>query len=481
VSGRVLVVDVGTSSVRAAIVDGDARVVAERRAALLPTSPAPGLVEFDAAEMARVAIELATLALEEHGAVGAVGIANQRASTIVWDRTTGQPSAPGLGWQDLRTVGRCLELSGTGVRVAPNHSATKAEHLLDLVDPDRSRDLCIGTVDSWLAWSLSGGALHVSDATNAQMTALRTPANDAWSASMLEVLRIPDAALPRIVDSTGAIGLASVLPGAPPIAGLIGDQQGSLLGQGCVHHGDTKATFGTGGMLDVVIDGPRPDFDAGRAGTFPIVTRRTAGTDTWGLEAVMLAAGTNVEWLRDDLGIITTAEESDAVAASCAGTDDVWFVPAPLGLGTPHWDYGARSTLVGLTRGTERAQIVRAVLEGVAHRGADLVDAAERDAALHVARLKVDGGMAANNTFLQALADAVQRPVEVAPVREATTLGAAFCAGRAIGLWSSDDDLAATWRPARVVEPGALTDRDRWREAVACAEGWIPALSALEF
>jgi glycerol kinase len=481
VRGRVLVVDVGTSSVRAAIVDGDARVVAEHRAPLLPDSPAPGLVEFDAVEMARVAVGLASRALEADGPVDAVGIANQRASTVVWDRATGVPVAPGLGWQDLRTVGRCLELSGAGISVAPNHSATKVEHLLDLVDPDRTRDLCVGTVDSWLAWNLSDGALHVTDATNAQVTALRTKSNDGWNTERLAVLRIPEPALPRVVDSTGLLGPASALPGAPPLGGIIGDQQGSLLGQGCVRHCDAKATFGTGGMLDVVIDGARPDFEQGDGGTFPIVTRRTAGVDAWGLEAVMLAAGTNVEWLRDDLGLIASAEESDAIAAGCDDTGDVWYVPAPLGLGTPHWDYGARGALVGLTRGTDRAQIVRAVLEGIAHRGADLLEAAMADAGASVERLKVDGGMAGNGVFLQALADACQRTVEVAPVREATTLGAAFCAGLAVGIWGGDDDLAATWRPARVVEPGAPTDRARWREAVTRAEGWIPALSALKF
>lgn len=488
-TGRVLVIDIGTSSVRAAIVDGDARVVAEHRAPLLPDSPAPGLVEFDAPAMARVAVELGTHALDADGPVDAVGIANQRASTVVWDRATGEPVGPGLGWQDLRTVGRCLELAGTGTRLAPNHSATKAEHLLDLVDPDRVRDLCVGTVDTWVAWALSEGTLHVTDGTNAQMTGLRTAANDAWWPRLLETLRIPPGALPRVVDSTGTVGEASALPGGPPIAGIIGDQQASLLGQGCVRHADAKVTFGTGGMLDVVLESrPSPDDDGGgddagdgRAGTFPIVTRRSAGTDSWGLEAIMLAAGTNVEWLRDDLGLLATAEESDAVAASCTDTGDVWYVPAPLGLGTPYWDYGARGALVGLTRGTDRAQVVRAVLEGVAHRGADLVEAAEHDAGTRIDRLKVDGGMAANATFLQALADATQRVVEVAPLREATALGAAFCAGLAVGMWSGDDDLAATWRPARVVEPGHPTDRDRWRAAVARAEEWIPALSALEF
>ena len=478
---RVLVVDVGTSSVRAVVVDGAAQVVTERQQPLLPDSPAPGLVQFDAAEMARVALELARGALEEVGSVDAVGVANQRGSVVVWDRATGTPVAPGIGWQDLRTVVRCLELRGVGVRVGPNHSATKVEHLLDAVDPDRARDLCVGTVDSWIAWTLSDGALHVTDATNATLTGLRTPANDDWLDVALDALRIPRHALPGVVDSCGVLGAASALPGAPPIAGLLGDQQASLLGQGCVRPGNAKITFGTGGMLDLVT-GEHPAVDErGSAGTVPIVTRRIGGVDTWGLEAIMLSAGTCVEWLRDDLGVITTAEESDAVAASCVDTGDVWFVPALLGLGAPQWDFGARGALLGLTRGTDRAQIVRAVLEGVAHRGTDLIEATEADSGRRIEIVRVDGGMTANATFVQALADAAQRPVEISPVREATALGAAFAAGLALGVWANDDDLAATWQPSHGVQPGPPLDRDRWRDAVARSGDWYPDLSAIDF
>jgi len=480
--GRVLVVDVGTSSVRASVIDADARVVTEHRSPLLPSSPAPGLVEFDAAEMARVAIELASNALDQVGPVDAVGIANQRASTVVWDRATSEPVAPGLGWQDLRTIGRCLELANDDLRLAPNQTATKAEHLLDLADPDRTGDLCVGTVDSWIAWTLSGGRAHVTDASNAQVTGLRTADSTDWASDRLDRLRIPRAALPSVIDTAGVFGDAVALPGAPPLAGLIGDQQASLLGQGCVRPGDAKITFGTGGMLDVVLGAPpgRLDGRGEAGGTIPIVTRRFDGTDHWGTEGVMLSAGTCIEWLRDDLGLIGTVEESDAVAGECDDTGDVWFVPALLGLGTPHWDYGARGTLLGITRGTERAHVVRAVLEGIAHRGADLVEAAERDTDLTLARLRVDGGMAANQVFLSALASAAQRPVEVAPIREATALGAAFCAGHAVGLWADDQHIAETWRPAQVVAPGEPSDRDRWQDAVARAGGWIPALSALD-
>jgi glycerol kinase len=478
----ILVVDVGTSSARAAVVDADAQLVTEQRAPLLPDSPAPGLVEFDAAAMADAALDLARRALADAGPVQGVGIANQRASTVVWDRATGVPVAPAIGWQDLRTVGRCLELRAGGLKVAPSFSATKLEAILDAVDPDRERDLAFGTVDSWLAWTLSEGALHVIDATNAQVTALRSAANDTWDATRIGTLRIPEHVLPAVVDSSGVVGAATALPGAPPIAGILGDQQASLLGQGCVRAGDAKITFGTGGMLDLVLGPERPAFadHHSSAGCFPIVTRRTGGHDTWGAEALMLAAGTNVEWLRDDLHLITTADESDSVAAACAATGDVWYVPALLGLGTPHFDYGARGTLLGLTRGTGRAEVVRAVLEGIAHRGADLVDAAVADTGIVIDALHVDGGMAGNTTFVQALADATQRVVEVAPVREATMLGAAFAAGAALGVWSSDDDIAATWRPARRVEPGRPLDRDRWQEAVARSTAWIPELSTID-
>jgi len=480
-AGRVLVVDIGTSSVRAAVVDGDARPIAERQQPLLPDSPAPGLVEFDPTRMAAVALELADGVLTSVGAVDAVAIANQRGSAIVWDRASGAPVGPGIGWQDLRGVGRCLELRANGVLVSPNLAATKWETLLDAADADRTRDLCVGTVDSWLAWTLTRGNLHVTDGTNATVTGLRTRENDDWDRSLLETLRIPDRALPAVVDSSAVLGEATALRGAPPLAGVIGDQQASLLGQGGVRPGDAKITFGTGAMLDLVLGDLPPSFtERGGAGTYPIVTRRIAGADLWGLEAVMLAAGTNVEWLRDDLGVIHSAEASDALAASCTDTGDVWYVPALLGLGTPHWDYGARGALVGLTRGTERSQLVRAVLEGVAHRGADLVEAAEADAGRPIETIRIDGGMSANHTFVQALADATQAFVEVSPVLEATTLGAAFAAGLAVGIWRSDDEVGATWQPARRVEPSRSPDRDRWREAVARAERWYPELSAID-
>ena len=477
-----LVIDVGTSSVRGSIVAPDATVTHVHRRAVLPSTPSPGFVELDPAALAVAVLEVAGAALADGGPVEAVGITNQRSTTIVWDRRTGMPVGPGIGWQDQRTVMMCLALQAQGLRLSPSSSATKLAFLLDTADPDRTRDLCFGTVDTWVAWTLSAGATHVTDLSNAGVTGLMHLDGSGWDLDVLSVLRIPLQVMPRIVDSSGEVGPAKALRGAPPIAGLAGDQQASLIGQGCTRPGLAKMTFGTGGMLDLCLGRDRPECEQrGAHGTFPIVAWRRQGTITWGLEAFMLTAGQSVEWLRDDLGIIDDAAESEAVASACATTGDVWFVPALLGLATPAWDFGARGTLLGLTGGTGRAEVVRAVLEGVAHRGADLLEAAEADSACTIPSLRVDGGMSANRLFVQALADACQRPVELSPVLEATTLGAAFLAGMAVDTWADEDDVAATWSPRATVEPRSRPDRARWREACDRARGWVPELSALDF
>jgi glycerol kinase len=479
----ILVIDVGTTSLRVAGVDESADIHAFEQRQFAPRSPAPGLVEFDPLALAELVLDAARQVVATLGTVTAVGITTQRASTLVWDRSTGDPIGPGLGWQDLRTVGECIVAKAEhGLALAPNQTATKAAWLLDNIEGARSRDLCIGTIDTWVARVLSGGDLHVTDHTNAGMTGLYDIAAGTWSERVAGLLDVPVDALPRLVDSSGIIGEASALPGAPPIASLVGDQQASLVGQGCVTPGSAKITFGTGGMLDVCV-GPDLPAAANRSanGTFPIVAWSHEGRRTWGVEAIMLSAGSNIEWLRDDLGLIATAAESHSVAAACASTDGVVYVPALLGLGTPRWDYGARGTLLGVTRGTTRAHVVRAVLEGVAHRGADMVDAAEADTGLTIPSLRIDGGMSQNPTFAQALADATARPVEVSRVIEATTLGAAYLAGVGTGLWRDFGDIAASWKPAVVYEPQAPSDRERWARAISRAAGWIPELSALDF
>jgi glycerol kinase len=477
-----LVLDIGTSSVRAAVMEADASLHHEELRPFLPDSPEPGTVEFDARRLADTVLAAATATLAAQGTVDAIGITNQRATTVVWDRATSEPIGPAIGWQDLRTIGMCLEQQAHGFRFAPNVSATKIAYLLDTYDPDRSRDLCFGTVDSWITWVLSEGATHVIDATNAAITGVLRGDGSGWSSGPLESLRIPSSMLPTVVDSSGVVATATALPGAPPITALVGDQQASMLGQACVRPGPAKITFGTGGMLDMVLGPDRPAFETrGNGGTFPIIAWRLGGIDTWGLEGIMLAAGTNVEWLRDDLGILETEEESHTVAQQCTDTGGVVFVPALLGLGTPQWDFGARGTVLGLTRGTGRPELVRAVLEGVAQRGADLVEAAETDGTRTIDVLRIDGGMSRNPTFVQALADATQKAVEVSPVKEATTLGAGFLAGLAVGTWPDLDALDGTWKPRSRCEPVGVLDRDRWRDAVERARAWIPELSTVDF
>jgi glycerol kinase len=501
VTGSVLVVDVGSSSVRAAAVRSDGTVAHVRHAPLSTSTPGPGLAELDAAQLAEVALDLARAVLADWGPVDAVGVATQRATSLVWERRTGVPLAPAIGWQDLRTVLTCLTLQADGIRLAPNMSATKIAAILDACDPDRARsqanELCAGTVDSWIAWTLAGGpdgpgaGLHVTDATNAAVTGLLAPGAharwDCWDVRVLEALRIPEAVLPTVVDSCGLLGEAGALEGHPPLCALIGDQQASLVGQGCTRPGLAKATFGTGAMLDLCTGAEAPAH-AGRApaGTFPIVAWRRDGELTWGREAIMLTAGSCVDWLCEDLGIVASPAETEAVAASCEDTGDVWFVPALMGLGTPVWDFGARGALIGLTRGSDRAAIVRAVLEGVAQRGADLLESAEADSGATVATLRVDGGMSANMVFVHALADACGRPVELSRELEATTSGAGLLASVAVGTLAGTDDIAAAYRPKQTLEPRLSTSarqdrRGRWLEARERARRTIPDLSGIEF
>ncbi len=477
----VLVIDVGSSSVRAALVRADGTLGHLHQRHLSDLRPSPGVAEFDASALAGAALDVARATLEAGGAAQAVGITAQRASTIVWERETGRPVAPGISWQDLRTAGQCLALSARGFRLTPNQSATKLAYLLGIHDPDRSHDLCFGTVECYLTWVLSRGSAHVTDASNAGVTGLILDDASDWNDEVLKELRIARAMLPRIVDSTGVVAAASALPGEPPIAGLVGDQQSSLVGQACLQPGEAKATFGTGAMLDCVT-AARPAFSArGDHGTFPIVAWRESGHVNWGIEAIMLSAGSCIEWLRAGLGLIGDAAESDEIAGSVPDSGGVVFVPALGGLGTPVWDFGARGTFVGLDASTSRAELVRAVLEGIAHRSADLLEAAEADGEVEVATLRVDGGMTANATFLQLLADALQRPIAPSAVRDATTLGAAYLAGTATGLWPSLAEAASTARHGAVDEPARRLDRDRWLDARARALRTVPAMSAISF
>lgn len=489
-SSRFLVIDVGTTGLRAAIVDERLRILHFEYRANPPAVPFDGLVEFDATKLAELVLDAARAALDRlDGPVDAVGITNQRASTVVWDRRTGEPVGPGLGWQDLRTITECIVARAEhGWTVAPNQSITKLAWLLQNAPEAAGRDLCFGTLDSWIAWTMTDGAIHVSDGTNMSTTTtgMRIADGTAWSAERLAYFGIEESLLPRVVDSAGVVGYATALPGGPPIAALVGDQQASLIGQACVRPGTAKLTLGTGGMLDLVTEAAAPtEICRNAAGTYAVPTWQLDGRLTWGVEGIMLSAGTNVEWLRDDLRIIESSAESHDVALGCADTGGVVYVPALLGLGTPAWDYGARGTLLGLTRGTERSHIVRAVLEGVAHRCADMVEAARVDTGITIDVIRLDGGMSQNPTLVQAVADATGVAIEVSPTTEATTTGAAFLAGLGVGVWHDVTDVAPLWTPATSTTPDHDVDRAegrrRWRDALARAGEWYPDLSALEF
>ncbi|WP_040492385.1 FGGY family carbohydrate kinase [Ilumatobacter nonamiensis] len=489
-TSRFLVLDIGTTGLRAAIVDDRLRIEHLEYRENPPSTPFEGLVEFDAVHLAELTLEAARAALDRApGPVAAIGITTQRASTVVWDRTTGAPVGPGIGWQDLRTITECIVAKAEhDWTIAPNQSITKLAWLLQNTPDLDGRDLCFGTIDSWIAWTLTAGEIHVSDGTNMSTTTtgMRVADGSTWAPDRLDHFGIDPALLPTVVDSAGVVGHATELPGGPPIAALCGDQQASLIGQACIRPGLAKLTLGTGGMLDLVT-GTTPPTEIRRndAGTYALPTWQLDGDLTWGAEGIMLSAGTNVEWLRDDLSLIATSADSHDVAQRCASSDGVVYVPALLGLGTPRWDYGARGTLLGITRGTERPHIVRAVLEGVAHRCADLVEAATADTGVEIDTIRLDGGMSPNPTLVQALADATGTDIEVSPTTEATTRGAAFLAGLGIGAFSRLGDVAELWDPATSVQPDPSFDRaasrSRWHDALERAGEWYPDLSALDF
>jgi glycerol kinase len=484
----ILVIDVGTTTVRAAVVTPEGKVKNLRQRKLHSVSPAPGMLEFDAAALARDAIELGSAVAEEVSSVAAIGITNQRSTTVVWDRETGEPVAPAIGWQDLRTVIRCIELAGQGYHTPPNASATKIEAILDGVDPDRRRDLCFGTVDSWIAWNLSNNDIHASDLSNTAMTGFLASDGSGWNSELLATLRIPESMLPTVVDTSGVTGIANAIPGKPPITAMVGDQQASMVGQGCTMPGSVKITFGTGAMLDCCTGASRPSFSymGPNGGTIPIIAWQQNSIPTWGVEAIMLSAGSAINWLIDDMGILNSPDESDMLARQCEDAGDVYFVPALMGLGSPIWDFGARGAFFGITSGTTKAQMIRAVLEGIAHRGVDLVEAAQMDTGFKIDSIRIDGGMSRNTAFVQSLADLSGLTVQVSAETEATTLGAGLLAGMAVGIWRDVDELAGIYEPALVVQPAIgesdrMARRERFLEARNRASRTIPELSELHF
>ena len=481
---RSLAIDVGTTSIRTAIVDEGGKVTNEHRRHLSLTTPNPGEVELDAVEIARLAIELGTRTLHEAGGADVVAITNQRATTIVFDPVSGAPVGPALGWQDLRTVIDCLVLQGEGLRLAPNQSATKARWLVN--HSGRSaHELRFATIETWVAWNLSQGATHVTDRSNAGVNGLVALNVEEWDQRALDLLGLDPVMMPKIVDTMGAYGAATALPGAPMIAALVGDQSASLFGQSCVTRG-AKITLGTGAMLDMVRGTQGPDrMTRFASGCFPVVARSRDHQVVWGIEAIVLSAGACIEWLRDDLGLISSADETEALAETVSSSEGVAFVPALSGLGTPQWDFGARGGFFGITRGSTKAHLVRAVLEGVAHRCANLIDAAHQETGQALNEIRVDGGMSANGFLVQRIADFSGLAVAVSSEREATTRGAGLMALVARDALTTDD-VEGLWSPSRIVSP-ALSDaarsnsRDDWAGVVTRVERTIPELSSVEF
>jgi glycerol kinase len=446
-------------------------------------SPHPGEVELDATDIASMALELSQATLAESGGCDAVGITNQRATTVVFDPTSSLPVGPALSWQDLRTVLDCLSLQGQGIHLAPNQSATKIKWL---VDSSRlgAHELRFATLETWLAWHLSEGETFVSDRSNASVTGLVDTSLAGWDGRVLDALGIDSAMLPSLVDTMGSFGEACALPGSPPLVALVGDQPASLFGQSCVESG-AKITFGTGAMLDMVhgISGP-PSMRRYSSGCYPTVLRSRNGEVTWGVEGIIFSAGSCVQWLCD-LGLIETVEHSDALASSVDLTDGVDFVPAFSGLGTPRWDFGARGGFFGLTRGSSAAHLVRAVLEGVAQRGADLLDAAESEVGSRLKEVRLDGGMSANRFFVQRLADFSGHSVAVSSEREATTRGAGLMALVSAGHLALSD-VETLWSPGFVATPSIDSSareasRAHWQDTVERAARTIPELSAVSF
>jgi glycerol kinase len=478
-----LAIDVGTTSIRTALVATDGAVTHIHQQRLSVSTPQPGEVELDAREIGRVVLTLAGRTLHDGGPCDVVGITNQRATTIVFDAATGEPVGPALGWQDLRTVIDCLILQGEGLHLMPNQSATKARWLVSQSGRD-AKELRFATVETWVTWLLSQGTVHVTDRSNAGVNGLITLDLNSWDERILATLGLDLAMMPTIVDTMGAHGVASALPGSPPITALVGDQPASLFGLSCVTQG-AKITFGTGAMLDMVRGGPGPtSMSVFPSGCFPTVLRSHNGEVVWGVEAIVFAAGACIEWLCD-LGLIEHAAHSDLLARSVNSSDGVSFAPALSGLGTPQWDFGARSGFFGITRGSTKAHLVRAVLEGIAQRGADLVDAAQRETNSEIRELRVDGGMTANRFFVQCLANFTGLTVTVSSEIEATTRGAGLMALVSAGFLSLED-VERLWSPAEVFKP-ELANADRvalrgdWAQIVRRVEGTIPELTAVKF
>jgi glycerol kinase len=489
----ILALDQGTTSSRTMVFDHAGRVTAIAQREFTQRFPQSGWVEHDAEEIWATQAATITEALARArltpADIAAIGITNQRETTVVWDRASGRPVAPAIVWQDRRTADTCQRLKAagleaevarrTGLLLDPYFSGTKLAWLLDHVPGVRARatagELAFGTIDSWLAWNLSGGQAHVTDASNASRTLLLDLASGAWDDFMLDLLRIPRAMLPAVVASSLTRSAPVAILGGReiPITGIAGDQQAALFGQACFEPGMAKNTYGTGCFL-LLNTGATPLASANR-----LLTTIAWQTDRrcYALEGAVFVGGAVVQWLRDGLGFIERSGDVEALARSVPDAGGVYLVPAFTGLGSPHWDAYARGTMVGLSRGTTRAHIARAALESIAFQSAEVLLAMQGDAAQPLVELRVDGGATGNDLLMQFQADLLGVPVVRPQVTETTALGAAYLAGLGVGFWESPAAVAANWRADRVFEPAMSRDEARgrlarWSQAVDRSRGW---------
>jgi glycerol kinase len=469
----ILAIDQGTTATTCLVVDAQLRTLGRGSAEVEQHYPRPGWIEHDPEQIWR-SVELAAAAAVDAAGVEparlrAVGIADQRETTLLWERESGRPVGRAIVWQDRRTAARCRELPAelirrkTGLVPDPYFSATKLEWLLERTGLPCA-ELAFGTIDSWLVWKLTHGALHVTDRTNASRTMLLDLATRDWDDELLALFGVDRAILPALCPSSGVIGEAELLGVRLPIAGIAGDQQASLFGHGCFHPGAAKATYGTGSF---VLAHAGDSSEPAPAGLLKTVAATAAGEPGYALEGAILASGAAVQWLRDGLGIIATAEESELLARQVDSTGGVYFVPALAGLGSPHWQPEARGLACGITRGTTRAHLARAALEAIAFQVADVLDVLPAPPEI----LRADGGATANGFLMQFQADVLGLPVEVAAERDTTALGAAALAGLATGVWTGEDEVAALLRPAARYEPSLPAARMRQARA-----GWRQAL-----
>ena len=488
---RILSIDEGTTGVRGVIVDEQGSLLGSAYREFAQHFPQPGWVEHDAAEIweaTRRACEQVLVATDTRPSdIDCIGITNQRETTVLWDRDLLEPVHNAIVWQDRRTATRCEQLAAaghattvrikTGLVIDAYFSGTKLAWLLDNVEDARKRaeggELAFGTIDAWLVANITGGMAHVTEPSNACRTMLWDVRQERWSSTMTELLDIPSGLLPEVRDSAGMFGMSdpeAFLGITAPVTGILGDQQAALFGQGCWQAGTSKNTYGTGSFL---LLNTGPEASHSEQGLLTSAAWRLNGETTYVLEGSIFVTGAAVQWLRDELGIIDAAAQTEALAAGLPdGNEGVYLVPAFAGLGAPHWNPHARASLTGMTRGTGGAHLARAALEAMAYQSVDVIRLMEQESGTRLSELRVDGGAAANDLLCQFQADVLDVPVVRPEVTETTVLGAALVAGLGAGIWSSTEELASVWRLDRRFDPSMDADT---REAILA--GWHRAVA----